>query len=151
MILTGKRSKPRNTQRGVRPQPTNGKTTDNTADTDLPGNQEIEQEITEETEPRSGYLSRSLCDRDRPHSGRLGRLLPACFLRWLLFSHPQVSVARFVKQRFFVRIRVIRAIRGLFSYPDSHSARRTKKRTSCITKGLQWKSYTKLENERIVR
>ena len=40
----------RTTQRGLRPQPTNGKTTDNTDDTDIPGNQEIEQETTAETE-----------------------------------------------------------------------------------------------------
>ena len=47
---------PRITQRGLWPQPTNGKTTDNTDDTDLPGNQEIEQEITEETET-SAWIS----------------------------------------------------------------------------------------------
>ena len=47
-----------------------------------------------------------------------------------------------------VRIRVIRAIRGLFPYPDSHSARRAKIQTVSSTKGLQWKSYTK---QRIIR
>ena len=64
-----------------------------------------------------------------------------CFLRLLLFRHWHVSAGRFATQHFFVRIRVIRAIRGLFSYPDhipcgSQRYRRLVLRMTRMTNGL---------------